>query len=599
MERDAALPIFGRRLPLWLIGLAFVALGLIAYSPYLQSGFACDDIIFINMMDGAIPYSPVTGFWSAPVDEYPGFTNLWWYQAGAEGSFLRPLPTWTLSLLYAGFGRNAFPFHVTMSVLHGLVAYTAFLVLRRLSGRDIPALLAGLLFLICDDHGMTVAWIATITDLMCALFLNLAVLAHMAGRQRRRPCVLILSLVWFLLAMMSKETAAIYPVIVISYEFVFADRLPAQEGKFNLVQRLQLFLRHAWAWLAPLLVFGGYMLLYRSLTTPMRNLMYLDPFAQPAQYLRAMVSNLPVMFVGLLTPMLPSMAAMVSGLLPVMVVSGVLLVGMLLWALWPYRTERAVWFALLVFVLTLLPGLATDPGERLLYFPSVYGLFVVAWLICQLPFLRRRLSPPAAKGIRILGQVWAWYLLVAVLAAPLLLLAVYPSMWIPGLQLPEKSMLDSLRLIDNRQPEHVVYLNTNSSFNTFYLPDMYRYHRGQYLDMRLLSSFNGRVSVRQVGAQALELRTEEKGWLNNMFARIVRVTPGFQVGESYTTPLFTATIQTVTPDGKDVTQVRFDFNVPLDDPSLLLLVWDGDDYLEWQPSEQWQLLNETLDPWAL
>jgi hypothetical protein len=607
MDRDSAINLFGRRLPLWLVGVGIVALSLIAYSPYLGSGFACDDIIFINMMEGAIPYNPVTGFWSAPVDAFPGFTSLWWHQAGAKGAFLRPLPTWLLSLLHAGFGRSAFPFHLTMSLLHGLVAFSAFMLLRRLSGRDLPALLAALLFLICDDHGMTVAWIATITDLLCALFLTLALLSYISARQQKRSIPFALSLFWFLLALMSKETAAIYPVIVMAYEFFYAEQLdPASGTHVTLRQRLRLFLRHASAWMVPLGFFAAYMVLYRGLVPPMRNLLYQDPFAQPATYLGAMLTNLPVMFVGLLTPLLPSMSAMVPSLLPLMVAVGLALIVLLLWALWVERAERAVWFALLVFVLALLPGLATDAGERQLYFPSIFGLFVAAWLILGLPFLRRLLrvehpsAPPSTRSARILGMGWAWSLLVMVLIVPLALLFVYPSMWIPGLQLPEKTMVRSLPLIDAAAPQHVVYLNTNSSFNTFYLPDMYRFHRGAYIDLRLLSSFNGHVSARQVGPQSLELRTEGKGWLSNMFARIVRSAPSFRVGDTYETPLFTVTVESATPDGEDVTQARFDFVLPLDDPALLLLMWDGEGYVRWQPGNgDWQLLNPVLDPWAL
>jgi len=77
-----------------------------------------------------------------------------------------------------------------------------------LSGYDIPSLLAAFMFLICEDHGMTVAWITTITDLMCTFFLGLAFLSHIVARQEGKPWLLTSSIAFFLLAMMSKETAA-------------------------------------------------------------------------------------------------------------------------------------------------------------------------------------------------------------------------------------------------------------------------------------------------------------------------------------------------------------------------------------------------------
>jgi len=598
MDKTRSLHLLGRTVPLWALGLAFVALALAAYSPYLSAGFSGDDFIFVNMLEGAIPYDPLLGFWSVDVDDYQGFTSLWWAELGMGGALLRPLSSWTLTLLYRIFGRDAVPYHATLVVVHGLAAFTAFLVLRRLSGRDAPALLAALLFLICEDHGMTVAWIATITDLLCTLFLNLAFLSHIIARGARKPWLFGLSLALFLAAITSKETAAVYPLIVAAYEFFFAGRLSHEQGRVSLLTRLRLFFRGWWAWAIPLVVMAAYMVLYRSLIPPMHSLMYVDPFGQPGRYLVRMLANLPVMIVALLTQFLPSIAVLLPETLPFVAAAGLVLIALLVWALLPYRDERAVWFSLLVFLLGLLPGLATDPGERLLYFPSAYGLFVVAWLIIQIPRLRRAVTPDAPPGVRILGPAWGWYLLVSALVLPLVLLFVYPSMWIPGLRLPEQTVLDSLPLIDAAEPEHVVYLNTDSSYNTFYLPDIYRYHRGRAIDMRLLSSFNGRLSARQESERALALRTGDPGWLNNMFARIVRVTPEFAAGDVYTTPLFTATLLEVTPDGEDVREVRFEFVLPLDDPSLLLLYYDGQDYRRWQPSPTWEQLNPTRDPFG-
>ena len=91
MVRISSLQILGRTIPLWAVGLAFVALGLIAYAPYLGSGFAADDFIFISMPEGASPYDPLLGFWSAEVDSFQGFSLLWWAEPGVEGAFLRPL----------------------------------------------------------------------------------------------------------------------------------------------------------------------------------------------------------------------------------------------------------------------------------------------------------------------------------------------------------------------------------------------------------------------------------------------------------------------------------------------------------------------------
>jgi hypothetical protein len=536
------------------------------------------------------------GLWYGEEDSFKGFESLWWSEFSGSGGFLRPLASWALTLLHWTFGRNAVPFHAVLMIVHGLGAFAACLVLRRLSGNDTVALLAALLFLICEDHGMTVGWIATITDLLCALFLNLAFLSHIIARQERIPWLLGMSLALFLAAITSKETAAAYPLVIVAYEFFFADYLSDEQGQVNWRARLRLFFRHWWAWAIPLAVFAAYMVFYLSLVPALDSMAYTNPFSRPGRYLGMMLTNLPVMFVGLLSQMLPSVVLMFPGSFPIMMGAGLALVVLLVWALFPYRHQRALWFTLVVFVLGLLPGLATEPGERLLYFPSVYGLFVVAWLIIQIPRVRRVVMPDAPSSVRILGPAWGWYLLVSAVILPLILLFVYPSMWIPSFRLPEQTVLDSLPLIEEDTHEHIVYLNTNSSFNAFYLSDIYRYHRGQYPDLYLLSSFNGRIWARQELERTIVLRTEDAGWLNNMFARIVRVESELAVGDVYATELFTVTILAVRPDGQDVQEARFEFMFPLEDPSFAFLYYDGQSYRRWEGSPEWELLNATLDP---
>ena len=69
MVKTHSVRVLGRSVPLWAVGLAFVALGLAAYFPYLSSGFAADDFIFVNMLEGAVPYDPLLGRFEEPWDE--------------------------------------------------------------------------------------------------------------------------------------------------------------------------------------------------------------------------------------------------------------------------------------------------------------------------------------------------------------------------------------------------------------------------------------------------------------------------------------------------------------------------------------------------
>jgi hypothetical protein len=330
----------------------------------------------------------------------------------------------------------------------------------------------------------------------------------------------------------------------------------------------------------------------------MKNLMYQDPLGDPLGYAGTMIVNLPVMFTGLLTQFLPSITTFMPETLPYVALGGTALTALFLWALYPFRGMCVLWFCLATFVLGLLPGLATDPGERQLYFPGAYGMFLMAWALVQIRPLRRLFAPGAMPGVKFLGTLWSLYLIVAAVVLPVAFLLTYPSMWISGLRLPENTMMRSMQIIENSGSKHVFYLNTNSSFNSFYLKDIYRYHRGEYIDMHLLSSYNGRFWARQNSPHSISLRTDERGWLSNMLARAVRVTREVTAGDVYEKDLFKATVTRVHPDGDDALEVRFDFSVPLDDPSLVFLCYDGKRYVRWEPSREWKLLNSTIDEYG-
>jgi hypothetical protein len=207
-------------------------------------------------------------------------------------------------------------------------------------------------------------------------------------------------------------------------------------------------------------------------------------------------------------------------------------------------------------------------------------------------------APDSTQGVRLLGPVWGWYLLISTLILPVAFLFLAPAMWIPSMVIPEKAVVDSLPIIDANRHEHIVYLNTNSSFNTFYLPDIYRYHRDEYVDLRVLSSFNGRVEARLESPTTVVLRTEDIGWLSNIFARVIRVDPDFDVGDEYVNDTFTAKILRVTSSKRDVLEVEFTFDLPLDHLSVIVLCWNGDQYRRWLPTEDWRPLNTTIEPYS-
>jgi len=553
--------------------LVFLVLVSIAYNwDYLRGGFQADDLVFLGLMkQDPLQHSRWLGMWAA--DQVPALTNLWWFEGEGVKAFFRPLP----SLVFEGsvrvLGEWAFPLHLLSLLVHGLVAGTLFLLVRRLTGRPWLALLAGIFFLSCEDHSMGVGFISMVTDLLCVLFINLALLAHAAWLEERRAWLLAASLAALVPALLSKESAVVAPLGIALMTLLLPAGREAELdwGRAALRKRVRTFLKDWSSWVPALLVIVAYLALYRALGFGgLSSGMYIDPFASPVRYLGHLVIHLPTMWLATLTPIPPSLPWFMSGLSVPFAVAGLVLFIVWLAALRPLRRSGLVLWAMALYILALLPQMATDASERALYFPAVAASIVLAILLVQIGFIARRLAPdrpPAPRLARIAG--WC---------------------------------LTTLPYIEERDPGHVLILNTPGCFHTFYLQPAIEYGLGYPVDVHVLSSMNGVLSVERLDETDFVLHADRPGWLTNPFAAVLRSPGPARQGKVYEEDLFTATLLTMTRDRRDVRAVRFHVRMPLSDPSLLVLMWDGEAFrpldLTSMPAGEKVKLADTSDVWA-
>ncbi len=136
--------------------LAYVAIGLLVYARILNAWFVADDWDFLLLVAKAK---------SALVC----FTPL-------VGRFLRPLVVGTYYVNYQLFGLRPFPYHLTLVVINGVNAWIAYLLAARLGVSQLPALGAGLIFLLFAGHSEAVAWPAGGAEPWLVLLLGAALL---------------------------------------------------------------------------------------------------------------------------------------------------------------------------------------------------------------------------------------------------------------------------------------------------------------------------------------------------------------------------------------------------------------------------------------
>jgi Flp pilus assembly protein TadD len=207
------------RIPVLVIGLC-VALALGAA---LANGFAWDDrpLIVENRLirdPGSLGTLVASGFWQTG-DRHDRFR-----------SFFRPVVSLSYALDYAVWSLKPFGFHLTNLMLHFLCSLLVYVLARDATGERLAATMAAGLFAAHPVHVESVAWISGRTDLWCALFMLAAFVVERrravvaagrarAGFRRDPPAatgrfLLGAAMGLFALALLSKEMAATFPVLV-------------------------------------------------------------------------------------------------------------------------------------------------------------------------------------------------------------------------------------------------------------------------------------------------------------------------------------------------------------------------------------------------
>ncbi|HEX8746390.1 MAG TPA: tetratricopeptide repeat protein, partial [Pyrinomonadaceae bacterium] len=129
-------------------------------------------------------------------------------------TYYRPLFTAYLTVGYQIFGLWAPGWHLASILMHTGISVMLFYFLRRLSGNQLVAGMAALLFAIHPAHVESVAWISGITDPMLALFFIPALMLYMRYREEGKRRWLYLSLFLYACALLSKEPAVMLPGVI-------------------------------------------------------------------------------------------------------------------------------------------------------------------------------------------------------------------------------------------------------------------------------------------------------------------------------------------------------------------------------------------------
>lgn len=180
-----------------------LALGAAAWAWVLWLGFISDDFVFIS---------------AARRTE---FTRLWGFVSGQQsGVFFRPVGFALIYLDYHLWQHWAAGYHATNLLLHLLTIAGVFFLCEELRFGSEIAATAALIFAVLPSHAEALAWMVSRFDLLSACFTVWALVLYLRFRNSGRKSVYIAALVFFLLAVLSKENAYVVPLLLLSAEYL-------------------------------------------------------------------------------------------------------------------------------------------------------------------------------------------------------------------------------------------------------------------------------------------------------------------------------------------------------------------------------------------
>lgn len=570
------------RLPLYA---ALVSVLLCA--PSLGIGFQLDDWFQRNILLGEfpVPVSPF-GMFSTALDATDGAAVgvfPWWVSPEFRLAFLRPVSVLTHRADYALWPNSAALMHLHNLLWLALGVWVAGRLYRRMLGAGWAAGLAALFFALDDSHGLPAGWIANRNALVAFLFGALALIAHDRWRREGWRLGAWVAPGLLGLGLFAGETA-VGAVAFLGAYALFFDEAGPRRGLLALLPCAVASL--AWATVYHLGDYGA-----------VGSGMYVEPLGAPSEFARALVERVPILTLGVWTPLAADLASIVPpAVKPVLWGLGIAVLIFAVWLFGPLvRRDRLARFFAAAALLALVPAVATQASNRLLLFVGLGAFGLLArWLQGRsegadwLPAgsFWRRTATVAAVG------TFATHL---VLAPPSLMLHALAAKTLGGpilsatKDLPADAALPNQTLVFVNTPDYLMYVA--------YLQP-YRQAERKPVPQALRALSQGPTPVELVRVDDHTLRIDvPAGLYGGQLGGLFRG-PGqpFRAGEEVTVPGMAVTIDAV--DSRGVPQrASYRFAVPLDDPSLRWVAWQGGRFVAIAPPAAGEVLR--LEPAVL
>lgn len=330
------------------------------YGPSLRNGFAYDDepLILNNAQIASlsnIPKAFSSCIWEPHLKTCKERTN-----------YYRPLHTLSIIFTYAASSKP-FLFHLINIVYYIIFNFLVFLFVSKIFKDRLAALLGLFFFLLHPVHAEPVMWISALPELLLGIFSLLTLLFYIADSERHK-CLVGL---FFFLALLSKETAAVLLLVVVVYDYLWRG---IKLGKKAILNYL--------VFIAPLFLY----VVLRISAIGLGKKIPFDFHVSLADKLGALIIAFGLYFKKMFLPQpfgpLVAIEAPSSFSNPQFVISLIIalfLIGFASWAVW--KKKKILGLGLAIYLAYLTPALF------LIFFAFVKGDFAIADRYLSLPIL--------------------------------------------------------------------------------------------------------------------------------------------------------------------------------------------------------------------
>jgi len=118
-------------------------------------------------------------------------------------------------------GQKPFIYHAHNLWLHLINTLLVFVLIRKITGNFLVSLIVALLFEITPLHIESVIWVSERKDLLYTLYFLLAFLSYLKYSSDNKKIYFILTVLFFLMSLLSKGQAVVFPLCLIAYDIIF------------------------------------------------------------------------------------------------------------------------------------------------------------------------------------------------------------------------------------------------------------------------------------------------------------------------------------------------------------------------------------------